>query len=346
MPSEDMIRAILKKRVETDRKCTGIVAYVLDNAGRRLVIYQLPDEADERPLDGDSVVEVGSITKVLTALLLADMVERGEVALSDPVGKYLPEPVDVPDYKGRSITLLDLSSYTSGLPRSPDNIHSKNPLNPFADYTVDQLYGCLGHVLRSSPATHFEYSNIGFSLLGHALAHRAGRTYDDLLIERICQPLGIESTRITLTADMRSRLAQGHNRSLEPTPLWDLPAFAGAGAVRSTANDLLVLLEACLDLRSTPLAPALALLLGARRTQTGTHGVEAGLGWFISTEGDDEVVWKDGWTGGFASFIGFSTASGGGAIVLTNAGNPDGLVDVGRHLINPSPHKRISGTLA
>jgi serine-type D-Ala-D-Ala carboxypeptidase/endopeptidase len=201
-------------------------------------------------------------------------------------------------------------------------------------------------VLRSSPATHFEYSNIGFSLLGHALAHRAGRTYDDLLIERICQPLGIESTRITLTADMRSRLAQGHNRSLEPTPLWDLPAFAGAGAVRSTANDLLVLLEACLDLRSTPLAPALALLLGARRTHTGTHGVEAGLGWFISTEGDDEVVWKDGWTGGFASFIGFSTASGGGAIVLTNAGNPDGLVDVGRHLINPSPHKRISGTLA
>jgi serine-type D-Ala-D-Ala carboxypeptidase/endopeptidase len=108
MPSEDMIRAILKKRVETDRKCTGIVAYVLDNAGRRLVIYQRPDEADERPLDGDSVVEVGSITKVLTALLLADMVERGEVALNDPVGKYLPEPVEVPDYKGRSITLLDL----------------------------------------------------------------------------------------------------------------------------------------------------------------------------------------------------------------------------------------------
>jgi serine-type D-Ala-D-Ala carboxypeptidase/endopeptidase len=171
MPSEDMIRAILKKRVETDRKCTGIVAYVLDNAGRRLVIYQRPDEADERPLDGDSVVEVGSITKVLTALLLADMVERGEVALNDPVGKYLPEPVEVPDYKGRSITLLDLASYTSGLPRSPDTIHSKNPLNPFADYTVDQLYGCLGHVLRSSPATHFEYSNIGFSLLGHALAH-------------------------------------------------------------------------------------------------------------------------------------------------------------------------------
>jgi CubicO group peptidase (beta-lactamase class C family) len=335
MLSEDMIRALLKKHVETDRKSTGIVAYVLDNAGHRLVVYRRPDKRDETRLDSETVVEVGSITKVLTALLLADMVERGEVALNDPVGKYLPEPVKVPDYHGRPITLLDLASYTSGLPRFPDNVRSRNPLNPYVDYTVDEFYGYLtSHVLRSSPGVHFEYSNIGFSLLGHALAHRAGRAYEDLLIERICEPLGLKSTRITLTAEMRSRMAQGHNRSLEPTPVWDLPAFAGAGAVRSTANDLLVLLEACLGRRETPLGPALALLLEARRTPTETRGLEVGLGWCISADCTDEVVWKDGWTGGFTSFIGFSTGSGRGAVVLTNVGNCDGVRDMGMHLIN------------
>jgi serine-type D-Ala-D-Ala carboxypeptidase/endopeptidase len=206
MPSEDLIRGIVKKHVETERKCTGIIAYVFDDARTRFVIYQRPDRQDETPLDGEAVVEVGSITKVLTALLLADMVEHGDVALYDPVGKYLPEPVKVSDYDRRPITLLDLASYTSGLPRFPDNVRSRNPLNPYAVYTVDQLYGCLGQVPRCSPGSHFEYSNIGFALLGHALAHRAGRSYDDLLIVRICRPLGLESTRITLRAEMRSRI--------------------------------------------------------------------------------------------------------------------------------------------
>jgi D-alanyl-D-alanine-carboxypeptidase/D-alanyl-D-alanine-endopeptidase len=245
----------------------------------RLAIYQRPDKRDERPLDAETIVEVGSITKVLTALLLADMVVRGEVALTDPAGKYLPETVKVPDYNGRAITLLDLASYTSGLPRRfPDNLRSSNPLNPYADYTVGQLYDYLaGHVLRSSPGIHFEYSNIGFSLLGHALAHYAGRAYEDLLIERICGPLGLTSTRITLTAEMGSRMAQGYNRGLEPTPAWDLPAFAGAGAVRSTANDLLVLLEACLGRQDTLLGPALALLLETRRTPTAARGLRSAL---------------------------------------------------------------------
>jgi CubicO group peptidase (beta-lactamase class C family) len=334
LPAQDTIRAILRERVEIGRQSTGIVAMAIDKTEQRLVTFGRPDTPDERPLDGDTVFEIGSITKVLTALLLADMVTRGEVMMSDPLGKYLPASVKVPDFRGTPITLLDLATYTSGLPRWPDNVWIPDSPTPYADYTVDQLYAALSaHTLRYEPGTHYEYTNWGFALLGHALANRVGLSYEDLMIERICQPLGLRSTRITLTPEMRSRMAQGHNSSLEPTPLWDLPAFAGAGAVRSTANDLLVILEACLGKRNTPLDPALALLLATRRP-TGMAGVEVGLGWFILSFHGDEIVWKDGETGGFATFIGFSPGRDQGAQVLTNAGNWSGMKEIGMHLID------------
>jgi serine-type D-Ala-D-Ala carboxypeptidase/endopeptidase len=144
--------------------------------------------------------------------------------------------------------------------------------------TVEQLYAFLsGYTLKYEPGVHYEYANLGFGLLGHALARRTDKSYEALLVERICDPLGLRSTRITLTEDMRSRLAQGHNRRLEPTPLWHLPTLAGAGAVRSTANDLTVFLEACLGRRQTPLQLPLRRLLETRRPAD-RRGLEAGLG--------------------------------------------------------------------
>jgi CubicO group peptidase (beta-lactamase class C family) len=262
------------------------------------------------------------------------MVEHGEVAFGDPVARYLPASVGIPEYNGKAITLIDLASYTSGLPRMPDNIISKDPLNPFADYTVDQLYAFLsGHALKYEPGTYVDYSNIGFALLGLVLARRANTTYEELLVERICEPLGLHNTRITLTPGMRSRIAQGHSSNLEHRPLWDLPTLAGAGAVRSTGNDLTVFLEACLGRRQTPLGPALAKLLEIRRP-TREHGLEVGLGWFISSGHGDEIVWKDGGSGGFAAFIGFSPVTRQGSILLSNAANWHYLDDIGMHLIN------------
>jgi CubicO group peptidase (beta-lactamase class C family) len=339
----ETIHAILAKRVGIDRESSGIVAVVSDAAGSRLFTYGSADTADNRPLDGDTVFEIGSITKVLTALILVDMVERGEVAITDPVANYLPASVKVPEYNGKPITLLDLATYTSGLPNTPNNFAPKNRLNPWADYTVDQLYAFLsGYALQYEPGTHYEYANLGFGLLGHALARRADKTYEALLVERICDPLGLRSTRITLTEDMRSRIAQGHNGRLEPTPLWDIPTLAGAGAVRSTANDLTVFVEACLGRRQMPLRAPLARLLETRRP-TDVPGHEMGFGWFISNDlavrmmretHGDEIAWKSGGTGGFLTFIGFSTISRQGSIALSNAFRHD-PVDLGMHLINP-----------
>jgi CubicO group peptidase (beta-lactamase class C family) len=342
VPADAGIQAVLQECVGKDRDSTGIVAVLSDSTGSRLFTYGASGTADNRKLDGDTVFEIASITKLLTALILAAMVERGEVAMSDPVAKYLPPAVKVPAYEGQPITLLDLATYTSGLPIYPDNYSGPN-------YTVDEFYAFLsGYTLKYRPGTHYEYANAGFGLLGHALARRAGKSYEALLVERVCDPLGLRSTRIIPTAEMRSRLAQGHDRLLVPTrPSDDIPTLAGAFAAKSTANDLTVLLEACLGRRQTPLEPAVRQLFETRRP-TGLPGHATGLGWFISSDDDDEIAWKSGVNRGFNALIAFSTRSRRGSIALSNAspaGPSHNTVPVAFYLINPDFRPNPIGAL-
>ena len=139
-PSDSEIRKILVERIETARQGVGIVVGVIEPKGRRVVAYGGLDKDDKRPLNGDTILEIGSATKVFTSLLLADMVQRGEVALADPIAKYVPKEVKVPERGDRQITLQDLATHTSGLPRLPGNLSPKDPTNPYADYSVEQLY--------------------------------------------------------------------------------------------------------------------------------------------------------------------------------------------------------------
>ena len=263
MPEQDL-PAILRERVDIARDTMGIVAATIDSGRRSVTVYG--QSGSDRPLDADTVFEIGSITKVLTSLLLADMVLRGEVAADDPASKFLPASVKMPDFEGAPITLLDLATYTSGLPRMPSNFAPKDWGNPYIDYTAERLYDYLSnHKLGFKPGTHYEYANLGFGLLGHILELRAGKSYEELVVSRICAPLGMEDTRITLTSSMRQRLARGHNAGLAPVPNWDFLALAGAGAFRSTANDLLKFLQMCLDPADTAVAAALKMTLSERR---------------------------------------------------------------------------------
>lgn len=329
---EEELSDLLKERVDVGRESTGLVAVVL-KAGQRVdAAYGRSDAADNRALDADTVFEIGSITKVFTALLLADMIVRGEVAARDPVAKFLPDKVRVPYFESTPITLLDLATYTSGLPRMPSNFTPRNAANPYADYSVEQLYDFVSNYkLHVRPGTHYEYANLGFGLLGHALALRAGMSYEDLVVSRICAPLRMESTRIALSNSMQARLARGHNAALEPVANWDIPTLAGAGALRSTANDLFKFLEMCLGNGPSPLAPAMTL---GERHPSDRLRVEVALGWFVSTSFKDEIAWKDGGTGGYASFIGFSTKSRRAGILLSNTANYGANLRLGVHLVN------------
>ena len=336
VPDDDAIGAILGERIEADRRSVGMVAAVITAQGDRHVVGRgRLDQSDPRTPDIDTVFEIGSITKVFTALLLADMASRGEVAWDEPVARLLPASVHVPRFGETPITLLDLATHTSGLPRMPANFHPADPGDPYADYTLDQLYDSLDRTtLTRTPGTAYEYSNLGFGLLGHALALRAGSGFEELVRGRICRPLGLDSTAITLDASMRSRCAVGHDAALVPVAPWSMPTLPGAAALRSTARDLLAFLSAASGHTTTPLAPAFDALLRVRR-RGDTPATEAAAGWLVSHRLGGEVVWKNGGTGGFSSYAGYSPRSGRCAVVLGNAQVPPGLDDIGLHLIDP-----------
>ncbi len=265
MPSDSEIRQILVDRIDVQKQSVGIVVGVIGPDGRRVIAYGHLEKGDPRPLNGDTIFEIGSATKVFTSLLLAYMVQRSEVGLDDPVAKYLPPGVKMPERNGRSITLIDLATHTSGLPRLPTNLMPKDPANPYADYSVEQLYQFLStYQLTRDIGSQYEYSNLGGGLLGHVLARRARMDYEALVRSRICDPLGMNSTRITLTPEMKARLAAGHNAALQSVENWDSPTLPGAGALRSTANDLLTFLAANLGYTKSPLAPAMAAMLKVR----------------------------------------------------------------------------------
>jgi CubicO group peptidase (beta-lactamase class C family) len=305
VPPNEEIRKILAERIDDAKQSVGIVVGVIEPSGRRIVSYGALAKGDKRPLDGDTVFEIGSITKVFTSLLMSDMVQRGEVALNDPIAKYLPSNVKVPERGGRAISLEDLSTHTSGLPRLPTNMNPKNPANPYADYSIDQLHQFLaGYTLTRDIGAQYEYSNLGGGLLGHVLARRAGMDYEALVRSRITTPLNMPSTRITITLEMQPHFATGYDDKLVPASNWDLPTLAGAGALRSTANDLLNLLAVPLGYTQSPLAPAIARMLSVRHP-TGTPGMEIALGWHIFPRDGADIIWHNGGTGGFRSFMGY-----------------------------------------
>jgi CubicO group peptidase (beta-lactamase class C family) len=242
----------------------------------------------------------------------------------------------MPARGGKQITLQDLATHTSGLPRLPSNITPKDPANPYADYSVEQLYQFLStYQLTRDIGAQYEYSNLGGGLLGHALARRAGTDYSTLVQSRILGPLGMKSTGIALSPEMKLRFAAGYNAALEPVSAWDLPTLAGAGALRSTTNDMLTFVAANLGYVKSPLAAAMASMLKVRRP-TGAPGLEIALGWHIFTRDGHEVMWHNGGTGGYRSFIGYDLKSGVGVVVLSNTETTAGVDDIGQHLLNPA----------
>ncbi len=335
LPNDAEIRQILADRIDVQHKSVGMVVGIITPQSRRLVTYGQMTQGDARPLDGDTVFEIGSVTKIFTALLLADMVQHGEVHLDDPVSKYLPSTVHVPERNGRSITLVNLATQTSGLPFFPSDIPlDDRAAGVVAKYTTGQLHEFLS---TWSPTrdigSKWEYSNLGFGLLGQALAHRAQVDYESLVHARITRPLGLESTAITLSSQMERRLAPGHDAQLRPAPSVNMPAFEAAGSLRSSANDLLSFLAAFMGPTKSPLAPAMAAMLETRRPGP---GFQQALGWWIVSmgAGDEGFVFHGGQTPGFSSSVGFDPRTRVGVVVLSNGSADDG--GLCWHLLRPS----------
>lgn len=264
-------------------------------------------------VDQDTVFEIGSLTKTFTALLLLQAVQDGVVALDDPISKHLPKGVPAPSRNGKPVTLLQLATHTSGLPRLPANFAPKDATNPYADYSAEDLFDGLSTVeLERDPGEKYDYSNLGAGLLGEILAFKAGRPYESLVTERLCRPLGLGDTTVRLSDDQRRRLALGHTADGQPTPNWDIRGIPGAGALRSTVRDMLRYLDA-------NLGDAFAAAQQPRVSVDGTMSI--GLGWHLLsvTPKAPKIVWHNGGTGGYRSFAGFVRETKTAVVVLHNS---------------------------
>ena len=263
--------------------------------------------------DGDTVYEIGSITKTFTATLLAKAVLSGRVTLDTPVAGLLPD-MKIPSRGGKVMTLGDLATQHSGLPREASNLLGKDPSNPFADYDAVKLRAFLsGYELPRDPGATYEYSNLGYGLLGYALAQLNHTSYGAATDEEILKPLGMTMSGTAFTQAMRTHLAPGHDDTGQAAKNWDFDALAGAGAIRSTANDMMRYLKANMDIDPSPLAAAMKLAQQPRRDIGKT--VRIGLAWMTTDKG---IVWHNGGTGGYRSFIGFTADKRRGVIILSN----------------------------
>jgi len=330
-PDADLL-ALIQGRVEEGR-ATGIVLGVTEADGtHRIVAFGDPGPG-ALPLGPKSIFEIGSITKVFTGILLADMAARGEVAIDDPVQAHAHPGVTIPSEGGQPIRLVDLSTHRSGLPRLPDNMDPEDATNPYADYTVELLHEFLsGHTLRRDVGVEFEYSNLGTGFLGHVLANVNGSDWESLVKERILETLGMGMSGIALSPDMEEYLALGHNQAGDVVPTWDLPTFAGAGALRSNAEDMLAFLDANIGEPTTPLEEAMRVSHEPR--MPAGPGMMIGLNWITRTTEDRTIVWHNGGTGGYRTFTGFHPEREIGVVVLTNSGQS--ADDIGFHLLDSS----------
>jgi len=331
-PDDAVIQALIESRINEER-AVGLVVGVMEADGSTRVFAAGDAGPDAKPLGAESVFEIGSITKVFTGIILADMVAKGEVALDDPVARYLPEAaVTMPTRAGREITLLDLATHRSALPRMPDNFTPADSSNPFADYTVEQMYEFLSkHELQRDIGAEAEYSNLAVGLLGHTLALVSAKSYEALVRERILEPLGMHKTGIELTDDMQLWLAKGHDVAGNVVSNWDFRTLAAAGALRSDVTDMLKFIAANTGPANGALEEAMRASHAVQNAMGGNTSI--GLNWIITSAGEARIIWHNGGTGGYRAFAGFDPDKGVGVVVLNNSNqNAD---DIGMHLINP-----------
>ncbi|TWT87365.1 D-alanyl-D-alanine-carboxypeptidase/endopeptidase AmpH precursor [Pseudobythopirellula maris] len=324
----------------------GCTIGVVDDDGVRFFAFGEMEKGAGVAPDEHTVYEVGSFTKALTGTLLADAQLRGLLSEGDTLSAHTPEGIKVPEL-GEPITLAHLATHTSGLPRLPPSMTSfksllfLDALDPYAGFTRERVWGDLAKTKPARPPGEDEYSNFGMGVLGLVLERATDKSYEELLVERLCAPLGMSDTRVALTDSMRERFAPPYDADLTPNGAWNLGGLTAAGGVRSTAADLVKLVEAALagDGSETPAATAALRDAMRVRHDNGREGAAAaiGLAWFRSS--DSNAWWHNGMTGGYASSVSLAPEEGCGVVVLANTAAA-GVTPLGEKLLQAARGER------
>jgi CubicO group peptidase (beta-lactamase class C family) len=332
--SSNPLKTALDRRVDSliapfmkKGNTVGLAVGVLQNGQTQVYGYGETARDNQLLPDGNTLFEIGSITKTFTATLLAYFVEEGKLQLDDPVNKYLPDSIPKLEYKGKPITIRSLANHSSGLPRLPRNFPvNSDPVNPYVNYDDEHLLSFLAHYTPTrEPGTQYEYSNLAMGLLGVILERISGKPYESLLQEIIWGPLQMTNSHITLEQKDSARFALGYNNRLQPVHSWEFQAMAGAGAIRSCINDMLLYAKAQGSTGNTVLSKAIQLT-HAPGFESGQH--KLGLGWHIFALNGKNYIAHDGQTGGYCSSMIVDPASGNAVVILTNASVAPGKISV------------------
>ncbi|PNQ72552.1 serine hydrolase [Hanstruepera neustonica] len=339
----DAVKENIQARVESGENVGISIAYI---EGDQVDFYNYgtTDLKHNIPVNEHTVYEIGSISKVFTCIMLADEVLKGTMKLSDPITMYLPKGVKVPNRNGKEITLLDLATHTSALPRMPDNFNPKDPRNPYVDYTPELIYEFLSsYELTRDIGSQYEYSNYAMGLLGHILELHTGKSYETLLIEKIAHPCNMMSTKLTLTDSMKNHLAKPHAQGVEVSN-WDLTGLAGAGGIRSTTEDMVRFLQVNMGVSKPAIFEAMTFSQQVAYENQDDQ-FKIGLGWHYAQNGDDTIIWHNGATGGYKSFTGFVDGTQKGVVVLGNADTDIGRLGM-KLLGDPRPLEKPTTSIA
>jgi serine-type D-Ala-D-Ala carboxypeptidase/endopeptidase len=334
---ESALEGLVKERLEASETPACVAVGVVGS--RIQEVFACTSGIAAVPFDRNSIFEIGSITKGLTGLLLADMVRKGEVSLDDPASKYSRPGAKLPAFEGKDITLRDIVTQTSGLPRLPPGFNPANPRDPYADFGADALYAALARTELTRPIGKTAgYSNFGFMWLSEMLARRGGKPFDVLLKERILDPLGMRDTSLVpsdASSDgQRKRVVTPHGLPYEPTIPWDVPAnLSGLGSWRSTLPDMLKLASALAGRSDTPLKETIALALEPMRPAQ-LDDTATGYGWVTFSRGDIRIHWHNGATAGSRSMIAANPKTKSAAVVLVDSAVP--FDDLAMHLLEPA----------
>ena len=342
------VKSFILDQIINKSKAAIVIGFV-DPNGTRIFSFGNMSTRHNIPVNENTLFNIGSITKTFTTLLLADMVKQGLVNLTDPIERYLPSSVKVPEFNGQKITLEHLATHTSGLPEFPPNLLDNNG-NIIESYNANQLYQALSNTkLTRAPGSQFQYSSFGMGLLGQILSLKAGVSYNQLVKDRILNVLGMNDTKITLSQnEINNSFPVGHRGGKEITTPKIPMILADAGAYHSTAPDMLKYISANLGLIHTKLDDAMKLQHLIRHTGVNANPMNyteyVGLGWRILTNFGTEVIAHTGAINGWNANVAFVPSKQIGVVALCSCDPTDAdMGNFGFVLLHLAGPEHLSG---
>jgi serine-type D-Ala-D-Ala carboxypeptidase/endopeptidase len=326
-PDKKNLEAAIDAEVEKSMKgglFPGIVVGVYKDGRTFIKGYGVISKKSSQRPDAETVFQIGSVSKVLTALLLQRLCDEGVVSMNSTLDELLGDSMALSP-SVRSVTLRQLVTHTSGFPRVPQSLLNKAKeiagdddlmLDPYSYLGPRYVFDYLASAEGKREVGRFEYSNYGMGLLAHVLEVVTGEDYESMVRDKLLLPLGMRHTAITLSPELKEKLAQGYTAKGIPTRLWTFAALYGAGAYSSTAEDLTRFIQACVA--ESGLASKLLMKMSEKQLNGDT-----GIGWMQPTFidrfiGNRAVVWHNGMVGGYASYLSIDAESKSGVAILTN----------------------------